>query len=496
MGATSFYEVSLEKSRVRARRVGSSNWGREAHLYRQDVEDAFSRIEDKLARLQEKFASTSTPSADERCGFAMWLLASYLRTPEAFLASAEVGEDLSNPCDLFDHGYAMLTQCVTNPHCIEMVARRDWQIIKVDKPYFLKPDSGVVLTDRLDSDDCQIIYPLTPNSCLLATGRGGGFSRVSGQSKIVNELNDEILRWSRRSIICTTEFWERENEEISNAVRAHLNTGQWSPPKSGRFFVLEGINTEGEIRGALLGPRGPVVFTVSESAVQPIDKVPRPQIPGLYDVEDDNSIGIGVRFSDDDSEINYTAAAALALDIKRADLAARFARKALEKDDNDLYAKLVLLTVEPDADVGALSPRTSDEAAQLGFWWALEKKQPLSGLAVTSAWLKQDSKNERLIKANFLCAMLGYGSKLVAALCGHHEPPPLIDNSTPLPDGVIEFVNRLYSHSETDIVSNVQEQIGQMDVKRSGIAADMLRLCGINKKFRLYRADEDGSNLS
>src|SRR5262245_50631772 len=196
---------------VQATPAGPKNWGGEENLYSQDVEDAFEKIENRLAHLQRKLESGSRPSDDERYAWAMWLLASYLRTPAAFLCSAEVSAYMRGFIgDLFHTSYAMLASCVTNPHCIELIANRNWQILVCDKPYFLKPDTGLVLTDRLDREDCLILYPLTPFSCFLATGNKRGFSKVRTQKKRAFGLNNHILRWSEASVVCTTRFWEDE----------------------------------------------------------------------------------------------------------------------------------------------------------------------------------------------------------------------------------------------------------------------------------------------
>jgi hypothetical protein len=94
LGSTQFYKLSTGKTAVQATPAGPRNWGGEENLYSKDVEDAFEKIEDKLARLQRKLEGGSSPTDDERYGWAMWLLASYLRTPAAFLCSAEVSASM------------------------------------------------------------------------------------------------------------------------------------------------------------------------------------------------------------------------------------------------------------------------------------------------------------------------------------------------------------------------------------------------------------------
>jgi hypothetical protein len=488
MGTNQFYKLWTDKSGVRTTPAGPKNWGGEDHLYSQGVEDAFEQIETRLVRLQRKLESGSHPTDDERYGWAMWLLASYLRTPAAFLCSAEVSAITHIfTGDLFRTSYAMLATCVTNPHCIELLANRDWQILTCEKPYFLKPDSGVVLTDRLDKEDCLILYPMSPFSCFLATGNQRRFSRVSVQKKRAFGLNNHILRWSDTSVACTTQFWEHEQFMLRYAVRTKLAAGQYSPPTSGRFFSIDTLKCDGKMQATILAPRGPILMTVPESAIRPVNGLERPKIPGLYDVEDCPDVAVGIRYSDDENEVDYAAAALIMMRMGQMDLAVDFARKALQKDKRDFFSKLIILAREPTADVGELTPEKPDDAAELAIWWALAKRDPLEGLKITSTWLGKHPDNERLAQANFLCAFMVYGAKFFQALCGTEEKLPYLDESTPLPDGVIDLVKRVCSHSDGAIVSEVQRQVGNIDLKASGLAADILRLCGLNYKLRLYR---------
>ena len=491
LGTNQFYKLSTNRTTVQATPSGPKNWGGEENLYSQDVEDAFEKIETRLAHLQRKVESGPCPSEDERYGWAMWLLASYLRTPAAFLRSAGVSACLRGfTGDLFRTSYGMLARCATNPHCIELIANRNWQILTCERPYFLKPDTGLVLTDRLDSDDCLILYPLTPFSCFLATGGQRSFSRVSVQKDKVFELNDHILRWSERSVTCTTQFWEHEQAMLRHAVRTTLAAGQYFPPTSGRFFSVETVKCDGKMQATILSPRGPTVMTVPESAIRPVGTSTRPKIPGLYDVEGCPDVAIEVRYSDNEDEIDYVSAACFMMDDGRKDLAASLARQALQKDQKNLIAKLVILSCEPTTKVGDLTPDKPDDAAALAIWWARAKQNPLEGLKITSTWLQQHRDHEGLVQANFLCAFMVYGARFLQALCEREEKLPYLDDNTPLPDGVMDFVKRACSYSDGGIVSEMQRQIGNMDVKASGLAADVLRLCGLNSTMRLYRRQE------
>jgi len=228
-------------------------------------------------------------------------------------------------------------------------------------------------------------------------------------------------------------------------------------------------------------------MTVPESSIRPVNAGARPKIQGLYDVEDCSDVAIEVRYSDNEEEIDCVSVGWLMMHVGQMDLAVDFARKALQKDEKDLFSKLIILAGDPTANVGELTPRKPEEAAELAIWWALAKRDPLEGLKIASTWLVKQPEHERLAQANFLCAFMVYGAKFFQALCGKHEELPYLDDSTPLPDGVMDFVKRVCSYSDGGIVSEVQRQIGNMDLKASGLAADVLRLCGLNTTVRLYR---------
>lgn len=488
MGKNHFYQLSINKTVVRAKPVGPKSWGSEENLYSQTVEDAFAKIESKVAQLHEKMKCEPDLTVDERYGWSMWLLASYLRTPSAFLSSAAMSQIMDNHAqDILQTGCNVLAKCVTNSDCIELIADRNWEVLTFEKPYFLKPDSGVIMTDRLDNKDSPIVYPLTPFLCFVARGQGRHFLRVSVEAERVFELNSHILSWSDQSVACTSEFWSDYEELLRRAVRTNLAAGQYSPPTSGRFFSLETVQTDESIRATILGPRGPVVMTVAKSAIRPVDEAKRPAIPGLYEVEQGPSVALEVRYTDDDSEVDYAAAAQVMMQIGQGAIAVDFARRALRKDEGDVLSKLVILTTNPEENIGALMPRNPIEAAELAIWRALNKRDPLGGLKISSQWLRDHPDFKRLAQANFLCALLTYGAKLFQALCGSGEKLPFLDDSTPLPDGVVDLVKRAYAASETDIVSEVQRHIGNIDLKASGLAADILNVCGLNQKLRLYR---------
>lgn len=277
---------------------------------------------------------------------------------------------------------------------------------------------------------------------------------------------------------------------LRHAVQKNLVVGQYSPPTSVRFFSVETVKCDGKVQATILSPRGPTVMTVPESAVSPVGDGARPQIPGLYDLEDCPDVSIEIRYSDNDDEVDYVSAAFFMMDDGRKELAVSFAQKALQKDQKNFIAKLIILSCEPTMNVGDLIPEKPEDAATLATWWARDKQNPLEGLKITSTWLRQHRDHKGLIQANFLCAFMTYGVRLFQAMCGKEESLPYRDDSTPLPDGAIDLVKKALSHSGGGIVSEVQRQVGDMDIKGSGLAADMLRLCGLNSKVRLHTKHE------
>ncbi|MGH9614998.1 MAG: hypothetical protein ACRD4P_18185, partial [Bryobacteraceae bacterium] len=208
----------------------------------------------------------------------------------------------------------------------------------------MKPDTGLVLTDRLDKEDCLILYPMTPFSCFLATGNRRGFARVSANKKRVFGLNNHLLRWSEKSVACSAQLWNDQHFMLRPAVRRNLAAGRYSPPTSGRFFSIETVKCDGKIKATILSPRGPTMMVLPESAIRPVDGSKRPTIPGLYDVADCPDVAIEVRYSDDEDEIDYVSAAFFMMDGGQKDLAVKFALKALQKDPQSLLAKLAILS--------------------------------------------------------------------------------------------------------------------------------------------------------
>ncbi len=196
------------------------SFGSEENLYSQAIEDAFGDIEHRIAPIQRKLERGETLSTDQRNGWAMWLLASYLRTPLAILHSANANQAVGPfRGDFFRVGNSTLVSLAANPNCIKLIVDRHWEVLISHDPIWLKPDKGVVLTDRLDAEGCLVVYPLSPFACLVAGGRGPSYHASGVSSRRAAGLNRQILRWAERSVVCTASRSAIRDSKLLNEPR-------------------------------------------------------------------------------------------------------------------------------------------------------------------------------------------------------------------------------------------------------------------------------------
>jgi hypothetical protein len=170
----------------------------------------------------------------------------------------------------------------------------------------------------------------------------------------------------------------------------------------------------------------------------------------------------------------------------RSDLALEFANKARQKDEANLVAKLLVVNLKPNANVGSLTPRDAKDAALLADWYARAQNQPLEGLKITSSWMADNSDDANLIGINFLCAFMVYGPRLFLAMTKGGEKLPYLEDWTPLPQGAIELRNKILSHKYEGNVAAVQRQLGHIAPEPTGLAADILSLCGLADSVVFY----------
>lgn len=368
-----------------------------------------------------------------------------------------------------------------------MVASREWHILRCRHPHLLKPDIGVVLTERLDARDCLMIYPISPFVCFVATGDHPSYTIETVERTRVHGLNRHILEWSDRSVACACAFWHSDQRALTTAVREHLRKGDFVPPSSGRFFSMETLECESALQCLLLAPRGPRLFTIPKQRVRPVEGPQIRKVPGLYEVADIPDVAWKIRYSDNEDEVDLVSLALVLHRAGRGREALAYAKKALASDPEELVTKLIVLCGEPEAPVGELKPKSAEDAADLALWLAQVKKEPLEGLQVTSPWLGRFPEHDGLIGANFLCAFLHYGHRFIDLMLGKEKALPYLAQDTPIPDGVPEFLEKLLSLPEGPLVHDVQRGLCGMDVTATGITADILRLAGANFRLRLYR---------
>jgi hypothetical protein len=77
---------------------------------------------------------------------------------------------------------------------------------------------------------------------------------------------------------------------------------------------------------------------------------------------------------------------------------------------------------------------------------------------------------------------------------GSDSSLPYIEDSMPLPDGIIEFLKRTYSSGKGGLVEDIQGSLADMDHRETGLAADILRICGCNARLRFYRDPDEAPN--
>lgn len=262
--------------------------------------------------------------------------------------------------------------------------------------------------------------------------------------------------------------------------------GTFTPPSSGQFFNVGGIACDSNLLFILLAPKGPTLLSVPKDKVRPVTGKPIVKIPGLYEVSGVPELACKIRYSDNKDELNFLSVALVLHREGRAAEAVTYAKKALARNPDELSAKLIVLCNEPGALVGNLTPKSPENAANLALWLAQVKKQPLEGLKITSLWLPKFREHEALIGVNFLCAFMHYGYRLIMLIAGKEAHLPYLDDSTPLPDGTLELIEKLFSVPARNVVHELQHSLSGMDVKATGLAADVLRLGGANFNLRFY----------
>ena len=171
------------RSGVNRGRTGPRDWGGENHLYPQRVEDALAAFETKVAVVYDKLVRSQILTAQERLLWSRWILCQFARTPTLLLELAGFEEDtLSHFPELgrdfswteakakIDAAIDQIADFHTSNRLIPFIILRDWLVLRpASGEFFVKGDVPVIIRGALVNDDAQIVYPLTPTHCFVAT---------------------------------------------------------------------------------------------------------------------------------------------------------------------------------------------------------------------------------------------------------------------------------------------------------------------------------------
>jgi hypothetical protein len=164
-------------------RTGPREWGGEHHLYPQHVEDGLGAFEAKIAILYEKLLSGKILDPIERLLWSRWILCQFARTPTLLLELAGFEEDvLSHFPELgrdfswaethakIDAAVEHISDFHQSDRLIPFIILRDWIVLRpAPGEFFIKGDIPVVIRGALINDDAQIVYPMSPTHCFIAT---------------------------------------------------------------------------------------------------------------------------------------------------------------------------------------------------------------------------------------------------------------------------------------------------------------------------------------
>jgi hypothetical protein len=170
-------------TKIAVGRTGPRDWGGEKHLYPQEVEDHLARFENRVAAIYDKLVRGELLKPEERLLWSRWILCQFARTPTFLLELAGFDEDvlsrfpefssdlpLANTQAKIDAAIANISSFHQSNQIMPFIILREWVILRPpDGEFFIKGDVPVVIRGALVNDDAQIVYPLTPTQCFIAT---------------------------------------------------------------------------------------------------------------------------------------------------------------------------------------------------------------------------------------------------------------------------------------------------------------------------------------
>jgi hypothetical protein len=167
-------------------RTGPVEWGQEEGLYPQELEDALANLERIVAPIYRCFLTKQPLDLRQRLLWSHWLFCQYSRTPAFIVDFAKLEEDILaqfpnppqwaaeiNTEEKLKSALDTISSTTTSKKLVPFLAVRDWVVCEaaVDS-CFLRTDDPVVITGSLVREKTQILYPLSPRQCFVATVLG------------------------------------------------------------------------------------------------------------------------------------------------------------------------------------------------------------------------------------------------------------------------------------------------------------------------------------
>jgi hypothetical protein len=218
---------------VRRGRTGPQEWGGEHHLYPQPLEDDLARFESEVAVLYQKLLGGELLNPIERLLWSRWILSQFARTPTFLLELAGFEEDVLAQFPEFSRDFSWaetgakldaaiehISDFGQNDRLIPFIIVRDWLVLRpAPGEFFIKGDVPVVIRGALIDDNAQIVYPLSPTHCFVATALDkfpprqiqAECTMKPGRTAQYIRL---VARCAEREVICHPQHYSRHLESL------------------------------------------------------------------------------------------------------------------------------------------------------------------------------------------------------------------------------------------------------------------------------------------
>lgn len=164
-------------------RTGPTEWGQEPSLYPQELENAFAQLENIIAPIYRLLLEDQILNLNQRLLWSHWILCQYSRTPSFIIDFAKIDEEVyakfpgsgewSTKIDTEEKLQMALDSIVnfaSSKKLVPFFAVRDWVICEAAPDCcFIRTDAPVIIAGPLVREKTQIMYPLSPRKCFLAT---------------------------------------------------------------------------------------------------------------------------------------------------------------------------------------------------------------------------------------------------------------------------------------------------------------------------------------